>query len=104
MAALDSKSRFISENPVVYRIAVMGRLSPSLSGRLANMRIEPGPRERGDDERSCITTLMGPLADQSQLSGVLNALFERRLTILTVEALSEDSSMDSQNKRVGVHE
>lgn len=78
----------------MYRISVEGRLSPSLSERLAEMRIELA--EARDDECSPVTTLMGPLADQAQLAGVLSALFERRLPILSVEALSEASTVSNE--------
>ena len=90
MPAPDSSSRFVPGNPVVYRISVAGSLAPSLSGRLGDMSIESS--ETGGDERSSVTTLVGPLIDQAQLAGVLSALFERRLHLLSVEALLDDSS------------
>jgi len=43
-----------------------------------------------------VTTLVGPLIDQAQLAGVLRALFERRLPVLSVEALLDDSSMGTK--------
>jgi len=94
MPAPDSSSRFVPGNPVIYRIAVAGSLDPSLSGRLADMSIESC--ETGGDERYRVTTLVGPLIDQAQLAGVLTALFERRLPVLSVEALLDDSSMGTK--------
>jgi hypothetical protein len=35
-----------------------------------------------------VTTLVGELADQAALAGVLNTLFELHLSVITVERLS----------------
>jgi hypothetical protein len=37
-----------------------------------------------------VATLVGRLLDQAQLSGVLNALYEMHLPILSVEILDEE--------------
>ena len=75
---------------------MVGNLAPSLSGRLADMSIESSAA--GGDEGSSVTTLVGPLIDQAQLAGVLNALFERRLHLLSVEALPADFSLGMQTE------
>ena len=72
--------------PATYRIRVKGLLDESWSGRLGGMAIEvtKGP----DGERE--TTLVGWLADQAALSGVLDALYGLHLPLLSVECV--DSS------------
>ena len=69
-----------SAEPAVYRLCVEGRLDPSWSDRLAGMAIEPGARGP-----RVVTTLHGELADQAALHGVLNALMELHLPILSTE-------------------
>lgn len=74
------------EGPATYRIVVKGSLEAGLSDRLAGMRITS--ESRGDEKP--LTSLVGRLLDQAQLSGVLNALYEMHLPILSVEVLDEE--------------
>ncbi len=57
--------------PATYRIEVEGHLAESWSDRLAGMRI--ATRKRAD--QTTVTTLIGRLRDQAELSGVLNSLY-----------------------------
>jgi hypothetical protein len=50
------------------------------------MAITEGPVEASPP----VTTLMGELADQVALAGVLNTLVELHLSVITVERLSVD--------------
>ena len=70
--------------PATYRIEVEGHLDESWSERLAAMRI--ATRKRAD--QSSVTTLIGRLRDQAQLSGVLNSLYDLHLSILKVEVVN----------------
>jgi hypothetical protein len=79
MAAINSGS------PAVYRIAVQGRLDPTLSDYLGGMRIET--RESRGTPNESVAILVGRLADQAQLLGVVNALYEMHFPILAVERL-----------------
>lgn len=79
------KVRF--EKPGKYCIRVWGRLNDSWSDRLAGMCITSP--EKGDE--NAVTILTGHLRDQTQLSGVLNSLYDLHLPILLVEYLEEDS-------------
>ena len=74
------------EGPANYRIVVRGFLDERLSDRLAGMRITS--QRRGDTKP--LTSLVGGLRDQAQLSGVLNALYEMHLPILSVEVVNGD--------------
>ena len=94
MSVRGHQPRLTVGSPAVYRISVAGRLDPALSDFFADLRIETGDVEG-------VTTLIGRLADQAQLAGVLNALFERRLPILSVESLvgGFPPASDSRSRR-----
>ena len=70
--------------PVTYRVEVDGHLDESWSDRLAGMRITT--RKRSD--QTTVTTLVGRLRDQAELSGVLNSLYGLNLSILKVEMVN----------------
>ena len=71
------------DNPAMYRICVDGRIALSWSDRLAGMAIDvqEGP------QRPPVTTLVGELADQAALMGVLKGLYEMQVSLLLVERL-----------------
>jgi hypothetical protein len=81
-----SIERIKFENPGVYRIVVQGSLGENWSDRLAGMQITTSSAGKRDTEEG-MTTLVGYLRDQTQLSGVLNGLLELHLPILLVEHL-----------------
>jgi len=71
--------------PATYRIEVEGHLAESWSDRLAGMLITT--RKRLD--QTTVTTLVGRLRDQAELSGVLNSLYDlHHLSILKVEVVN----------------
>jgi hypothetical protein len=70
--------------PVTYCIEVEGYLAESWSDRLAGMRIT----KRARADQTTITTLVGRLRDQAELSGVLNSLYGLHLSILKVEVVN----------------
>ena len=70
--------------PATYRIEVEGQLAESWSDRLAGMRITT--RNRAD--QSFVTTLIGRLRDQAELSGLLNSLYDMHQSILKVEVVN----------------
>ena len=72
--------------PATYRIEVEGHLNESWSDRLAGMHITT--RKRLD--QSTVTTLVGRLKDQAELSGVLNGLYNLHLPILKVEVVNRE--------------
>ena len=71
--------------PATYRIVVQGTLDASWSDRLGGMTIST--TERG--QKASHTTLIGPVRDQAQLNGVLEALYGLHLSILSVEKVRE---------------
>ena len=70
--------------PARYRIRVNGYLHPSWSDRLAGMNIATS----GEADEASVSTLVGRLADQSALMGVLDALYNYyHYPLLSVEYL-----------------
>ena len=73
------------DQPAVYSIRVVGGLNKSWSDRLSGLTILNYSTVLKDGLE--VTTLTGNLKDQAALVGVLNTLFNLRLTILNVEYL-----------------
>lgn len=74
-------------SPAVYRIRIAGSLDQGWSCRLGGMSLhDSGPRQ-GRAE----TLLEGPLPDQAALFGVLNALYDLRLPLISVERVAAPS-------------
>ena len=67
----------MAEQATCYRIVVRGRLSERLATAFAGMRLEPGEGT---------TALVGPVADQSHLFGLLERVHSLGLELLRVEA------------------
>ena len=72
--------------PATYRIKVEGHLDESWSECLAGMHITT--RKRSD--QTAVTTLIGRLRDQSELTGVLNSLHDLHRPIVKVEVVNAD--------------
>ena len=70
--------------PATYRIRVKGYLDQSWSDRLGGMAVEAIAREGSAPE----AILVGWLPDQAALCGVLNALYELHLPLVSVELVS----------------
>ena len=71
------------DSPATYRIGVVGRVPARWCDRLEGMTITECSPEVG----SPVTTLLGELADQAALVGVLNTLYGLHLPVLSVERL-----------------
>jgi hypothetical protein len=69
--------------PAIYRIRIQGILDKNWSDYCGGMTIE----HEGDHKQSAMSILLGKVADQSALIGVLNALFDIGYPILSVEYL-----------------
>jgi hypothetical protein len=74
--------------PAYYRIRVQGALDESYCDLSGGMRI----RVEYELAKHPVTTLTGQLLDQAALFGVLNFLFNRRLPLLLVEYVPEETS------------
>ncbi len=71
------------ETPATYRICVQGKLDYSWSDRLGGMAITTTTTK----EKLPVTILVGHLIDQAALAGVLNALYELHMPLLSVECM-----------------
>ena len=83
--SLSSKTPIPFDLPATYQIRVYGRIDPSWSDRLSGMEICRVTEKAGP----LITSLTGELGDQAALAGVLNALYELHLTVLSVDRLED---------------
>jgi hypothetical protein len=85
MLQSESKNRYAFDRPGNYRIRVEGFLDKKWSERLGGMRITTS--KIGD--RKSFTVLEGQVRDQAELAGVLRTLYQRQLTLLSVEYLDD---------------
>ena len=87
-----SRRQHISEfgAPKHYRFVVRGLLSPGDCDRIRGLRITS---TEGDSDPPT-TTLLGRLEDQAHLSGVLSALYEMHMTIVSVQAVTPPETND----------
>ena len=83
------------QGPAVYRIRVLGRLDPEWTDRLEGMEIHNMSRDDGRSE----TVLEGQLMDQSALAGVLAALHNLRLPVISADCLASLSGGDDDDNR-----
>jgi len=73
----------MTEEACVYQICVQGRLDASWSAWLNGLAMTC-EAERGGQP---ITALIGPIADQSALRGILNRIWDLNLVVVSVERL-----------------
>ena len=78
--------------PAIYRIRIKGCLDDSWSDRLGGMEIKV--IEQAEDAPE--TILVGWLPDQAALCGVLNALYNRRLALLSVELVGAQEGQEGK--------
>ena len=72
-------------SPLTYRIQVNGRLDSHWSNWFNGMDVTV---ESGADGAT-LTTLVGPVADQSQLRGILTRIWNLNLVLVSVELIAE---------------
>jgi len=73
------------EEPASYRIRVQGHLDNSWSDRLGGMVIT----RAFTADKQPMTILIGHLSDQAALAGVMDALYNLHLPVLSVELLDD---------------
>ena len=78
-------------SPAIYRIQVRGRLDAGWSELFGGLNIT----EMRTDDGEIQTVLVGRLTDQADLAGVLGALYESHLPVISAECLdSEKQDID----------
>lgn len=83
MHTYRKKCELTIDKPAKYNIRVVGYLDQDWSSRLGGLQIQSGDQEG----KTVITTLSGSLTDQAALFGVLKALYDMRLPLVSVECL-----------------
>lgn len=78
-----SKRGFSFSEPATYQIKVLGELQKEWSDRLKGMQIII----KQENDKKPVSVLTGQMSDQTDLSGVLNTLYELHLTVLSVKML-----------------
>jgi hypothetical protein len=73
------------EAPASYRIRVQGHLDNSWSDRLGGMVIT----RAFTGDRQPMTILIGKLLDQAALAGIMDALYNLHLPVISVEFLDD---------------
>ena len=86
MPPSESEKRYSFDRPGNYRIRVEGFLDKKWSARLGGLRITAS---KAGDQKS-VTVLEGLMRDQAELAGVLNTIYQRHLTLMSVECLNGD--------------
>ena len=84
-------------SPAEYKISVLGFLEESLSDYLCGLSINNSTPDQNTGKT--VAVLSGCLADQAALFGVLNALYDMRMPLITVECRSMDEPKESQNEK-----
>ena len=79
--------KLVMSSPATYRICVQGHLDVKWSDYVQGMSIAT----EYDECQNPITSLTGQLLDQTALTGVINALYDHHLPLLSVECLLIDS-------------
>jgi hypothetical protein len=77
--------KFKLDTPATYKIRVQGPIDSAWLDLLGGMRIKTDLTAEKDQ----VTTLVGYLVDQTALSGVIKALYDLRIPLLSVENLDE---------------
>lgn len=72
------------DQPVTYEIRVVGRISAHWSARVNGMTITAGENE---------TLLIGQLADQAALLGVLTALYDWGYSLISVRRVPDPTQL-----------
>ncbi len=86
MASHQGEPRPTMHGPATYRVRVLGRLEATWSARLEGMTISGDRQADGE----YLTVLVGQLADQAALSGVLDTLYQLHMPVLSVDCLENE--------------
>ena len=73
------------DTPATYRLRVNGCLDGRWSDRLGGLAITTS----GQDDAPVVATLYGEVIDQAALAGVLSALYNLHLPLLSVEYMGD---------------
>lgn len=74
---------FSFQKPAVYKIKVAGEIDINWMGNLGGMQL----KVQREGENKVTSVLIGEIADQSALNGILNGLYDLHLSVLSVKIL-----------------
>jgi len=77
------KPKFSFSQPATYQIRVLGKVPESYADSFSGMTISYNKLEEEE-----ITLLIGEMRDQASLSGVLNALYDMHMSVLSVKKMN----------------
>lgn len=81
------------DTPATYRICIMGVIESGLAERYWGMTSDPVERISEPEQ----TMLIGEVADQAALVGIINALYNSGHTVVSVERLHPDADPHMDN-------
>jgi hypothetical protein len=79
-------NKYSFSRQAMYKIVVQGELRRDWASMLGNMKITT---ENNDKSRS---SLIGNIRDQAHLSGILNTLYDLKMTVISVQILPESDT------------
>ena len=83
MKELHTNKDFDFKKAAIYKIKVKGEMTDGWPERIWGLQIH---QVKGNNT---ISTLVGRIADQSALSGILNMLYDKHITVISINMLSE---------------
>ena len=92
---MDGFPLFPMDMPATYCICVTGCLESDLAERLWGMTASPAEKA-GETEQ---TLLVGEVADQAALIGIMNALYNSGHTVVSVERLLSDAKPNTDDTK-----
>ena len=92
---MEQSPLFPMDRPATYRICVVGVIDSDYAERFWGMK--PSLIEQPDEMEQI--TLVGEVADQAALVGIINALYNAGHTVLSVERLIPDSDLPKDDTK-----
>ena len=80
--------------PATYRIELDGEVGERFRDSFSGLRITTLQRK----DQSTVTTLVGRMRDQAELTGLLNSLHDLHLPIISVQILSQENDTNITNQ------
>ena len=81
-------SEYHFKRPAIYQIKIQGDLGENWSDKLGGMQVTVERRNK----KKPVSILIGKVRDQSALAGILNALYELNMFIITIDVLEDGKS------------
>ncbi|UCC53844.1 MAG: hypothetical protein JSV68_07690 [Anaerolineaceae bacterium] len=81
--------------PATYRICVVGDIDNDYAERYWGMKLSP-IEQTGEPEQ---IALVGEVADQAALVGIINALYNAGHTVVSVERMLPDTNLPKDNTK-----